>query len=210
MANKTLIQQILELASQFLVANKPKIQEAVTKAATDAVSKPVQPVIMALAVPTQYDQVNWSDPSSKIAKYFTVKDAIMLREWNRLGNETDGLDLIVKKNLFGVFQKMDIIREFLGVPVFIKSAWRPSAYNVAIGGAIQSAHMANTEYGAVDFWCDIDGDGAKNGKDCDDIKAKLMPNLEGWGLRMENNGVGATWVHVDTKPVAGGHRFFKP
>lgn len=220
MDNKTL-KTFFDLLSGLFVKNKPKLIEKLT----EAVAKPVQPIIMTNTateqielvkkstsqVPTSFLEVNWSDPSAKIAKYFTVKDAIVLRDWNRIGNESDGLDQIVKKNLFDVFEKMDIIREFLGVPVFIKSAWRPSAYNVAIGGAVKSAHVANVEYAAVDFWCDINGDGAKNGKDCDDIKAKLRPMLAQWGIRMEDNGAGATWVHIDTRPVPpGGNREFKP
>lgn len=220
MDNKT-INTIFDLISGLFAKNKSKIMEKLT----ETVAKPVQPIVMTHTateqaelvkkstspVPQNVTEVDWSNPGAKIAKYFTVKDAIVLRDWNRIGNETDGLDLTVKKNLFDVFQKMDVIREFLGVPVFIKSAWRPSAYNVAIGGATKSAHMANVEYAAVDFWCDINGDGAKNGKDCDDIKAKLRPMLAQWGIRMEDNGVGATWVHIDTRPVPpGGNREFKP
>lgn len=156
--------------------------------------------------------VNWANPKSKISKYFTVEEAIYLREWKRLANESDGLNDQVKSNLIKIFTEvMDPIRELLARPVFIKSAYRPKAYNVAIGGAQFSAHMASQDYAAVDFWTDQDGDGDKDGKDCDDIKAILMPLLEKMNIRMEDNGQGARWCHVDNKPVLEtGHRFFKP
>jgi hypothetical protein len=177
---------------------------------TENISKPVEPILVQDKV-YKWDEIDWTNPSARIAKYFTVKDALWLREWNRLATAQDGLNDTVKKNLVDVFAKMDLIREFLGVPVFIKSAYRPSAYNVAIGGATFSAHMANVEFAAVDFWCDEDGDGDKDGDDCDLIKEKLRPKLAEWNIRMEINGKGARWVHIDTKPVpASGHREFNP
>lgn len=200
------IASAIEFIAKLFNLNKSTVLEKVTTVAENQVAKPVPQVAVNLET-----EIDWSNPGSKIAKYFTVKDALLLRNWNRIGNEADGLNDTVKKNLVEVFKKMDIIREFLGVPVFVKSAWRPSAYNIAIGGAAQSAHMASVEFAAVDFWTDINGDGEKNGKDCDEIKAKLRPMLEQWGIRMEDNGAGATWVHIDTKPVPpGGHREFKP
>lgn len=160
----------------------------------------------------EIQSIDWSNPESKISKYFTVKEAILLREWNRLANESDGLNEHVKSELVRIFtEQMDWIREFLNKPVFIKSAYRPKAYNVAIGGATKSAHMCEESYAAVDFWCDMDGDGDKDGQDCDEIKSKLMPQLEIRGIRMEDNGAGAKWVHIDNKPlIIGGNRFFKP
>lgn len=203
MDNKKLA-PFIEMILSFFAKNKPQIIEKVTEVAQKEVAKPVSQVQVEI-------EPDWSNPSSKIAKYFTVKDALMLREWNRIGNESDGLNDTVKKNLVEVFRIMDLIREFLNKPVYIKSAWRPSAYNIAIGGAAQSAHMASVEYAAVDFWCDQDGDGDKDGDDCDLIKDQLMPKLAEWGIRMEDNGKGARWVHIDTKPVPkGGNRFFKP
>lgn len=202
--DKATLAVLFQSVVQLFAKNKGKILEEVTKAASKEVAKPVPQIQMETVL-------DWNNPKSKIAKYFTVQDAIILREWKRLGNESDGLNDTVKANLVEVFKKMDIIRELLGKPVFIKSAWRPSAYNVAIGGAKQSAHMANAEYAAVDFWCDQDGDGDKDGEDCDAIKALLMPKLEELGIRMEDNGKGARWVHIDTRPVPkGGNRFFKP
>lgn len=157
-------------------------------------------------------KIDWSNPEAKISKYFTVKEAILLRNWDRLADETDGLNEKIKNELIRIFREtMDPIRELLGRPVFIKSAYRPKKYNVSIGGATRSAHMADRGYAAVDFWTDADGDGELTGQDCDAIKEILMPLLEKMNIRMEDNGKGARWVHVDNKPVApGGNRFFLP
>jgi len=154
--------------------------------------------------------INWKDPYAKVSRFFTVHEALWLADWKRLANESDGLDETVKANLLAVFRKLDLVREFLGRPIFIKSAYRPKAYNVAIGGSLRSSHMANESSAAVDFWCDADRDGDKDGADCDAIKAALMPKLEVWGLRMEDNGAGARWVHIDTRPPGPAGRFFKP
>lgn len=166
----------------------------------------------ATANPTPKPQIAiaWFDPNAKISKYFTVKEALWLSDWNRMATAADGLDGTVKDNLVRVFQKMDLIRDLLARPTFVKSAYRPLAYNVAIGGATRSAHMANEGAAAVDFWCDADKDGDKDGQDCDRIKGILMPKLELWGIRMEDNGGGARWVHIDTRAPGPAGRFFKP
>lgn len=154
--------------------------------------------------------IDWSKPDSKLSRFFSIREALWLTDWKRLATDSDGLNEMVKANLLGVFRKMDLIRELLGRPVFVKSAYRPRAYNLAIGGSAQSSHMANEKSAAVDFWCDVDGDGDKDGADCDAIKAALMPKLEVWGIRMEDNGPGARWVHVDTRAPGPAGRFFKP
>lgn len=185
----------------------PKNNQAIDQVAAPAkdTSSPVTEKVY------KWNEINWNDPNAKIAKYFTVKDAIFLRDWNRMATSADGLNDTVKKNLVEAFRKMDLIREYLAVPVFIKSAYRPSAYNIAIGGAQFSAHMCDKDYAAVDFWCDKDGDGDKDGDDCDLIKDRIRPKLLEWNIRMEINGKGARWVHVDTKPVPStGHREFHP
>lgn len=151
-------------------------------------------------------EIDWKDPKSKIGKYFTVGDALMLREWKRLANEEDGLDDQIKSNILKTAKKMDEIREYLDKPILVKSWLRPSKYNVFIGGAAKSAHMDGL---AVDWWTDQNGDGDLNGKDCDDLKKVLMPKLESWGIRMEDNGAGARWIHIDLRPVKNS-RFFKP
>jgi phage pi2 protein 07 len=164
----------------------------------------------------RFKEVNWSDPSCKISTYFTVKDAIWLNEWNRLADATDGLDSAIKISLFVFFNnKADAIRMKLGRPVYTKSCYRPKKYNALVGGATNSAHMCigtdpeNKELRVVawDFWADMDNDADKDGADCDKIKEILMPELEPMKIRLENNGKGARWAHVDTR-WSNGNRFF--
>jgi hypothetical protein len=156
--------------------------------------------------------IDWSNPKSKISKYFTVEEAIYLREWKRLATASDGLNEHVKNQLVKIFTEvMDPLRELVGKPIFIKSAYRPRAYNIAIGGAEFSAHMCLKDYAAVDWWTDQDGDGDKDGADCDDLKQLIVPELTRMNIRLEDNGKGAKWIHSDNKPVPpGGNRFFKP
>lgn len=155
--------------------------------------------------------IDWANSKAKVSKYFTVAEATYLHKWDRLAQASDGLDETVKDNLIKIFAKMDLIREILRVPLLVRSAYRPRDYNVFIGGAKLSAHMATDNCAAVDFWTDQNGDGEKTGEDCDAIKALLMPRLKELGVRMEDNGKGARWVHLDNRPVLPGkRRFFKP
>lgn len=154
--------------------------------------------------------IDWTNPKSKISKWFTVKDALFLRKWNRLANEGDGLNDHVKTQLKRIFNELDWVRELLGKPIIVTSAYRPQKYNIAIGGAKRSAHMCIEDYAAVDWVCDINGDGKMDVMDCDNIKQFLMSYLEERKLRMEDNR-GGNWVHLDLRKVPkGGKRFFKP
>lgn len=157
-------------------------------------------------------EINWKDPNAKISKYFTVKEAIWLERWNRLAEDVDGLTPEVCDNIVKFFtETVDEIREILGDAMFSKSCFRSDAYNKLIGGARLSCHRFLNGDCAFDFWTDADGDGDKDGKDCDDIKAALRPHLERLKIRMEDNGKGAKWVHVDNKKVPpGGNREFLP
>lgn len=161
------------------------------------------------------DNIDWTNPGSKISKYFTVGEAIYLREWKRLATEADGLTLDRKVAIvFFALTVADPVREFLDVPCITKSWFRPDQYNVEIGGAPLSSHRILAPLKGVcawDFWTDIDGNGTRDGYDCDAIKAKLMPALKRLGIRMEDNGKGAKWVHIDNNIYPLGRAlFFKP
>ena len=123
-----------------------------------------------------------------------------------MGDASDGLTEEVLNRLKSMAQKMDLVREFLGVPVKMHVAWRPDAYNKLIGGATNSTHRAAA---GVDAACDF----SAKGLTCDEVKKRILDakKLEEWDLRMEDNGAGASWVHLDTrKPAQGRPRFFKP
>lgn len=142
--------------------------------------------------------IDWLNRSCKITEYFTVEEAIWLPSWNRLATPLDGLDHVVKDSLCALFIKMDKVREYLGVPIIVHVAYRPKSYNEFVRGAKNSAHILGR---AVDWSCSID---------CDAVREKLLPKLEGLGMRMENKPK-SNWVHLDTMPVKeGGNRFFRP
>lgn len=152
--------------------------------------------------------IEWANPASHITEHFTVRDALWLNQWGRLADRGDGLTDEIKTNIVKTAGWLETVRAIIRRPILVRSWYRPRSYNVAIGGAKFSQHM---EGNAVDWWTDADGDGDQDGADCDALKSMLMPHLVRLGLRMEDNGPGARWVHLDDKAVArGGRRFFKP
>ena len=145
------------------------------------------------------------DPQDPISKHFTWREALWLPSWKRLANESDGLCPSVITNLIDLFSKLDVIREYFGLPIIVHCAYRPVSYNSFIGGAKESAHMALGSWAACDFHVSM--------MPCDDARDRILRDgkLEELGLRMENPGYPANWVHVDSKPVSdGGSRFFIP
>jgi hypothetical protein len=150
--------------------------------------------------------VNWADTKSKISKYFSVKEATFLPSWgiHHFPSETE------KENILKMAAVMDKIRDFLGTPITVSVWIRPKAvnclgsvhhgqdYNAFVKGAEFSAHIKGL---AVD-WVSKDK--------CDDIRAKLMPELENFGICIEDLP-GSNWVHTDIgSPRPNGGRCFKP
>ena len=143
-----------------------------------------------------WENVNWAMPDAKISKYFTVREALWLNSWNKMALP----DAEQRKNIYRMALKMDEIREFIGVPLYITSWLRPSEYNAHIGGSKRSYHMKGL---AVDF--------VSKRMSAEDMRQKLLPKLKALGIRMEDNkhiGKG-NWVHVDLGKVRL-KRFFKP
>lgn len=151
-------------------------------------------------------EINFTD---QISKYFKWKDALWLPSWNRYANEQDGLDDDILDRLLRLFLIGDSVREFVGAPIIVHVAWRSKQYNHMIGGARDSTHMASRgDEAAFDFH--VSG---YHGSKCQVIKDKILKanKLEEWKLRMENNGEGASWIHLDTRqPAPGRPRYFKP
>lgn len=128
-------------------------------------------------------------------KNFVWSEALYLPSWNIHVIPPD--DILV--NIENFAPKVQRVRDLLGIPMLVTSWYRPDKYNEAIGGAKRSWHMTG---GALDFRCPK--------LSADDIRGKLKPYLEEWGLRMENLP-NSNWVHIDDKdPGAEGNRFFRP
>lgn len=137
----------------------------------------------------------------QISEYFTWLDALWLPTWKRMAIVNDGLTDQVKENMKLLFKKMDIVRDFVMRPIIVHCAYRPKIYNELVKGAAHSAHLAEgVGVAAVDFHVeDIS---------CHEVQERLLPMLETWNMRMEDNGIDANWIHLDIgKP---GSRYFKP
>jgi phenylpyruvate tautomerase PptA (4-oxalocrotonate tautomerase family) len=150
-----------------------------------------------------------------VSKHFTVKEAIWLPQWNRLANEKeDSLTQDAKDALVKLFTEvMDEVRELIEKPITVHVAFRSPDYNVLIGGARLSIHMARKyDDGNLAAACDWSADMGKGsiGANCDALKEILKPKLESMDIRMEDNGVGASWIHLDDRKPGPGGRFFKP
>jgi hypothetical protein len=165
-----------------------------------------------------WKEIDWTDRNAMVSKYFSVREALYYPKWNRLANVfQDSLDDAAKEALKFLFDKMDIVREFIGSPILVHCAYRGTAYNHIDNGAEHSAHIARVEQvggtriliAAVDWSSDIGDD--TPGQACDTLRLALQPKLEELEMRMEDNGEGSPWIHLDTALVPpGGHRFFKP
>jgi len=151
--------------------------------------------------------IDWTDPKAQVSKHFSVGELLWLPTWSRLATEGDGLDEHVKGQLVAFAGSMDKVRQFVAMPIVVHCWFRPREYNSlpSIGGARHSAHMCEGSWAAVDFHV-----GGFDGTDgCAEIRAKLLPMLDAWGMRMENR-VG-TWIHLDSRqPNDGQPRFFIP
>lgn len=144
--------------------------------------------------------INWADPKCPVTTHFCVKDCLWLPKWNRLANASDGLTEQLQDTLFTFCQKLEEVRAVIYTPMNIHSIYRPPAYSPLVGGTATDVH---TQGIAADFDCE------EWSLTCDNVKQILLPKLIELDIRMEDNGPGAAWVHVDTHPV--GHlRFFKP
>jgi uncharacterized protein YcbK (DUF882 family) len=136
----------------------------------------------------------WTQPSCKISKYFTVKDALYLPRWQKMY-------LPSKEEMASILKMaevMDKIRDFVKAPINVHCWTRSLSYNKLVGGAEHSMHLHGL---AVDWDC---------GGDCDHTRQFILPMLPVWNVRMEDLPK-SNWVHIDMRPVNhDSERFFKP
>lgn len=164
--------------------------------------------------------IDWTNPDAKISKYFCVGEALWLPSWKVLHIPSEN----EKKEIFALAQKMDLVREEVG-PIKVHVWIRPvlnqpghvnhgQDYNRFIYEGIwrragltpeeiktKIAPNSRHKYGMAVDW-------SSPTTKCDELRAKLIPKLEGLGLRMEDRP-GSDWVHNDSGPVVK-DRFFKP
>lgn len=124
---------------------------------------------------------------------FKWGEALYLPQWEIHAYPPDE----IIDNILAFAPKAQKVRNFLDEPMVATSWWRPKLYNKEIKGSKKSWHMTG---GALDFR------GTKSTPD--EIREKLEPKLEEFGLRMEKLP-GASWVHIDDKEP-GNARYFIP
>jgi hypothetical protein len=148
--------------------------------------------------------IDWTNGSAMVSKHFTVKETCWLPSWKVMHIPSE----IEKQNILKQAAKMDLIRDFLNVPINIHCWIRPilnnpesehngEDYNALVKGAKNSAHKIGlaTDYDA-------------SGLNCDDVRSRLEGKLEEWQIRMEKMP-GGNWVHNDCAPVIA-YRYFNP
>ncbi len=149
-------------------------------------------------------------------RYFTWKDALWLREENRAVSDEE-LTEEVKASLIRTFQWLDKVREWVGLPIIVTIALRTMSYHLALYKRINEQRKAKglpelkvpmSSYHLVGRAVDF----VVKGMTCDEFKAKVRKEgkLEEWKLRMERNGDGAEWIHLDDKEPGPSGREFNP
>lgn len=128
------------------------------------------------------------------APHFTWHEALWLPTWSFHAHPPDH----VKRNIEDIGRSLEYIRYIFGKMIFVTSWYRPTPYNSFIGGAKHSAHI---EGSAVDFVVD--------NMSCDAVRERLVEELEGLEVRMEDLP-GSVWVHIDNRHPGDGKRYFKP
>ena len=124
--------------------------------------------------------IDWESPSARISRYFTVGEASILNDIYEIYDPT----LTERHNILKLASILDSVRIFLDAPMNVHSWIRPKEYNDYISGAKKSRHL-------LGFACDFDC-----GENCDITRARLMPRLKDFRLRMEDIP-GTSWVHLD-------------
>lgn len=138
-------------------------------------------------------------------QHFTWGEALYLPSWgtHHIPSDTE------KANIIKIAQVMEKVRLLLNSPLNIhcwirpvlnnpQSSYNCQDYNKYVGGALNSAHKVGL---AVDF--------NPINITCSQGKAILLPQLQSLGMRMENNGDTANWIHLDLYPVQTS-RYFVP
>lgn len=145
--------------------------------------------------------IDWTSPTNMVSKHFSVKEVLYLPQWNRMADANDGLNDVIKSNLIALCNKLDQVRDLINKPFIVHVVYRSPDYNKLIGGATNSSHCLGL---AMDFHVE--------GMTCDEVKLFILSNkiLEIMDMRLENNGQGASWIHLSNDWQPGHNRYFYP
>ena len=148
--------------------------------------------------------------------FFSWREALWLPEEKRAVSDLE-LTEELKGNLINTFRWMDKVRNWIGRPITVTIALRTLSYHLDLYKRINAKRKAQ---GLVELKVPMGSfhllgravDFVVVGLSCDDFKALVLKEnkLEEWGLRMEDNGEGSNWIHLDDKTPGPSGRFFKP
>lgn len=179
MANNNLVQTIINAILAFINKQFPGVTPQPTVAAPQTPSDP---------------QLDWTNAQSMVSKYFSVQNAILLHDWNRLATPQDGYD---PARLLAFCAKLDQVRELIGSPMNIHCIFRSQEYNAEHG------FKPTADVHSMSIACDFD---CAPNLTIDQIKEILEPQLEALEIRMEFGTT--TWVHVDIHAPGPSGRYF--
>jgi len=156
-----------------------------------------------------WQEIDWSDPNEKISPHFRVHETLWLPSWRIYHIPSDK----EKTQIVQMADSMELIRNIFSAAINVHCWIRPLSvnapgnkyhgknYNRHIGSrSIKSAHIFGR---AIDFHIQ----GQTGPEECFRARQRILPFLEEWNIRMEDNEGG--WIHVDNYPVVH-QRFFKP
>jgi uncharacterized protein YcbK (DUF882 family) len=148
--------------------------------------------------------MDWTNASNQVTDHFTVGEMITLHAYNRLANESDGLNESMQNQLISLCQILEQVRDLLAVPMNVHCGFRSQGYNQDQGiKPVADVHSGagNDSCAAIDFDCNPH-------LTIQEVKDKLEPVLEQLNLRMEKGT--SAWIHLDTRAPGPSGRYFTP
>ncbi len=124
----------------------------------------------------------------KLSDHFTLEEFIFSQTAIRHGIDNTP-DKVVLARLKNTAAHMEIVREILGGPIRVSSAFRAPRLNVAVGGSKTSDHCKGD---AIDFTCASFGNPYRVARELSRHKARL-----GYDQLIHEYG---SWVHISFGP----------
>ena len=87
----------------------------------DRIAYKLEDIDLAPVAPKTYEDVDWTDMTAKVSKYFTVRE-VTNNDARRIPK-----DRTIQNNIFNLSQELDIVRERWGSAILVTSWYRPTA-----------------------------------------------------------------------------------
>lgn len=174
----------------------------------------------------KFEDINWEDPKCMISKHFSVHEALYLPSWSCHHIPTDA----EKHDIFHTAQVMDLIREFINLPISVSVWIRPTHVNqpkfdpksIKIDPKDPKKDMKEKALKDLNYNVFIGSTAIKSahilgkacdftvkGMDCDEVRKRLVPKIDEFKIRIERLDH-SPWIHCDTQWIQGGTNYFIP